>query len=205
LVGVVASWLVDAGGCGGAGALVDGGLHLIEEVVDVEEVALRLQVRHWERVVRLRHRGDARTVTTTSYCHQGLRGHVVNQGSALDGEAVKVHQALADLGVRRRVDVAAFRITEEVVQSVKPALPWVVGCVVAHVGSVLVDWVVDWAVALSLLGLVVAVVAGVVVRLPIVAIGMVHLRVGLVIVTCSAGWFTVWGAIATNLSIVLVR
>lgn len=42
LVRVVASGLVDAGGGGGAGALVDGGLHLVEEVVDVEEVALRL-------------------------------------------------------------------------------------------------------------------------------------------------------------------
>lgn len=189
LVRVVAAGLVDAGGGGGAGALVDGGLHLVEEVVDVEEVALRLQVGHGERVVRLWHRGDAWAVTASSYCHQRLRGHVVDQGSALDGKAVKVHQALADLGVRSWVDVAAFRITEEVVQGVKPALPWVVRCVLAHVSCVLVDWVVDRPVALWLLRLVVTVVAAVVVRLPVVSVRLVHLRVGMVIITCGAGCY----------------
>lgn len=228
LVCVVASGLVDAGGSGGAGALVDGGLHLVEEVVDVEEVALGLQVGHWEGVVRLGHRGDAGAVPASSYCHQGLRGHVVNQGSALDGEAVKLHQALADLGVRRWVDAATLGITEEVIKGVKPALPWVVACVLAYVGCVLVDWVVDWPVALRLLGLVEPTVPARVVWLPIVSIGLVHLRVGVVIVTRGTGcyvhvrtregtlvsqvWpgrriptFTVWGAVATDLTIVLVR
>lgn len=137
--------------------------------------------------MRLWHRGDTGAVTASSYCHQGLRGHVVDQGSALDGEAVKVHQALADLGVRSWVDIATFRVTEEVVQSVKPALPWVVGCVLAHVSCVLVDWVVDWPVALCLLGLVVSVVAAIMVRLPVVSVRLVHLRVGMVIITCGAG------------------
>ena len=222
----MASGLVDAGGGGGAGALVDGGLHLVEEVVDVEEVALGLQVGHWEGVVWLRHRGDAGAVTA-SYGHQGLRGHVVNQGSALDGEAVKVHEALADLGIRCWVDVATLGITEEVIQGVKPALSWVVVCVVAHLSRVLVDWVVHWAVALGLLRLVVSVVAAVVVRLPVVSVRLVHLWVGVVIITCGSGcyvhvrsrkctrvsqeWpgrrvptFTVWGTVA-NLSTMLVR
>lgn len=189
LVGVVASGLVDAGGGGGAGALVDGGLHLVEEVVDVEKIALRLQIGHRERVVRLWHRGDARAVSATSNRHQGLRGHVVNQGSALDGEAVKVHQALADLRVRCWVDVAALSITEEVIQGVKPSLPWAIGCVLAHVACVLADWVVDRPVALCLLGLVVPIVAAVVVRLPVVSIGLVHLRVGVVIITCGPGCY----------------
>ena len=225
---VVASGLVDASCRGGAGALVDGGLHLVEEVIDVEEVVLGLQVGHREGVVGLGHRGDAGAVSTTSYCHQGLRGHVVNQGSALDGEAVELHQALADLGVRRWVDVATLGITEEVIQGIKPALSWVVVCVLAHVGCVLVDWVVDWPVTLRLLGLVEPIVPAGVVWLPIASIGRVHLRVGVVIVTRGTGcyvhvrtregawvsqvWpgrriptFTVWGAVATDLTIVLVR
>lgn len=144
--------------------------------------------------MRLRHGGyagagaGAVAVAVAADGHEGLRGHVIDQGATLDGEAVEVHEALADLGVRGWVDVAAFRVTEKVIQGVEAALARVVVGVVAHVGGVLVDGVVDGTVALRLLGLVVPVVPAVV-RLPIVSIGLVHLRVGVVIVTRWAGCY----------------
>jgi len=108
-------------GARGTSILIDGGLHLLQDVVDLLQVLLGAQVRHGRQVVVLRERavgsaGNAERV-------RGLRHVLGGEAASLDAErGVDGHQGAADLGVRGRVDLAALHAAKEVVEVLKPAL-----------------------------------------------------------------------------------
>jgi hypothetical protein len=116
-----------AGG-GVTGILVDGVLHLAEEIVDLDEILLCAGIgRHWQ-IVLLGERvlGGGRT----SVSHGSVLRHVLGlrsgghgSGAAGDGHgAVKGQQRAADLAVGSGVDLAALCAAEEVIHHVEGAL-----------------------------------------------------------------------------------
>jgi hypothetical protein len=154
-VGVMGSGLLDTSSCGRVGALVDGGLHLLEELVDVEEVGLGPQIGHRrESILMLGHGGAAASVTTDRH-HGRAGGHVIRHPSALDWDTLEEGEAVSNLSIGRGVDLTTLGIAKEVVQSII-TLAVIVAAAVAKVGS-MVDGIVDWAVRAGLLRLVVAV------------------------------------------------
>lgn len=160
LVSVVSTWLVNTGGSSLIRALIHCSLHLVEEVIDVEQVTLRFQIWHRKRVVWLRHRRNLWT-TVAIHCHHRLRWHVINQGTAGDWKSVERHQTLADLWVGSWIDLTTLGIAEEVVQDIETTLSLIVidsRGVVTNVGGVMLNWVVAHAISLRLLWLVVTVV-----------------------------------------------
>lgn len=93
-VGVVRTGLLNTSGCGRVGALIDGGLHLLQELVDVQEVVLGSQVGHWwEGILML---GDGTTATTSVAMavtvdrdHRWASRHVVGHAASLDRNALE--------------------------------------------------------------------------------------------------------------------
>lgn len=181
--GVVSAGLLDASSSSRVRALVDRGLHLLQEVVDVEEIRLGSQVRHWrEGVLVLGHGRTAASVAVDRH-HRRARWHVVRHAACLDRHALQEGQAAADFSVGCRVDLPALGITKEVIQGVI-ALSIIITPVLAKVGSV-VDGIVHWAIRAGLLRLVVAggrVVVGILVATWCTAV--VHVAGG-VVVTCG--------------------
>ncbi len=99
LVSVVTSWEVDACSCSCSGVVVDGGLHLVQEVVDIDKIALGSEIWHRERVVRLRERSRNTTALTTDSNHL-LSWHIlINESAVLDRKSMQSHQALANLRI----------------------------------------------------------------------------------------------------------
>lgn len=136
--------------------------------------------------MRLGHRCNSRTMAASPNCHHWLRWHIVDKSSALDGEAVQLHQSLTHLRIRGWINLTTLGIAKEVIQNVKSPFPRVVRGMVTQVCCMLVDRIVHGTIALWLLGLIVAVMAAVVVRLPIVSVCLVHLGVGMIIITRGA-------------------
>lgn len=114
---VVSSGLLNACSCGVVGVLVDSALKLLQELVNVQEIALGPQVRQGKRV---------------GVVHRGVRG-LGNHGATVavlrharrlvtteDGEldTLETHQTLADIIVGRRVNGTALGIAEELIQSI---------------------------------------------------------------------------------------
>ena len=92
--------------------------------------------------------------------------------------------------VGRRIDLTAFGVTKEVVQSIKTASSIVVCSMLPNITSV-ADWVVNWSITGLLLRRVIAVVAIVLLNMPILRgwAGVHVLRV--IIISRSRSWFLV--------------
>lgn len=99
--------------------LVDGILHLLQELIDVDKVVLRADVAHWGEMV------DRSTVSTravaTTHGHRRGHGLVFRQratGQDRKRQILKTEEALADRCVRVKIKLTAFQIAKEFVQSV---------------------------------------------------------------------------------------
>jgi hypothetical protein len=99
--------------------LVDGILHLLQELVDVDQVVLRADVAHWGEMV------DRRTVSTravaTTHGHGRWHGLVFRHratGQDRERQILKTKEALANRCVRVKIELTAFQIAKELVQSI---------------------------------------------------------------------------------------
>lgn len=79
----------------------------------------------------------------------------------MDWKSLQSHQSLADLSVRRGINLSALGITKELIQGIVVALSGVIGSVLTNVSSV-ADGVVNGTVRSWLLRSVVRIVGGVV-------------------------------------------
>jgi hypothetical protein len=122
---VVGTGLSHASGSHVLITLVDGVLHLLQELVDVDQVVLGADVGHRRQVVR-RSRRTAGAVATAATAHRDTSRHglVLWDGSVQNGKLkrLETQQALAHGGVRVGVELAALEITKELVQGVVSAL-----------------------------------------------------------------------------------
>lgn len=113
---------VDGGvvGVGGASVFVDGGLHLLQNVVDLLEVILGAEVGHGREIVVLG-QGPGRAADSESV--RGLRHVLGGEAAGLDAQvSVDGHERAADVLVRGRVDLTTLHAAEEVVELVKATL-----------------------------------------------------------------------------------
>ena len=119
---------LDAGG-GMARVLVDGVLHLAQEVVKLNEVLLGPGAGH-RQIVLLRERVLRRGRAAVKHGRRGLMvlrlRHVLLRGShgasAHGQRAVQRHEGASDLGIGAWVDLAALGVSEEVIDQVIRAL-----------------------------------------------------------------------------------
>jgi alkylated DNA nucleotide flippase Atl1 len=102
--------------------LVDGVLHLLQELVDVDQVVFGTNVRHgWEMVGRSRATARAITTATTTNSDVSWHGLIFRNGSVVQNGQLKcleTKQALAHGGVRVGVKLASLEITEEFIQGI---------------------------------------------------------------------------------------
>lgn len=114
---------VDTGG-GMAGVLVDGILHLAEEVVELYKILLRSGIRH-RQVILLSKRVLRRRRAAVDHGGCWLR-HVLfggSHGAVRNREGtVERHERSSNLGIRGWVDLATFSVAEEVVDHVVGSL-----------------------------------------------------------------------------------
>lgn len=120
--------------------LIHSSLHLFEELIDVDQIILGAGVAHRGEMVSLSRHWTAGTVSTAgaTNCHSG-RDLLVLWHRAVDQrklKAVEAKQTLADRGVRGRVELAPFEVTEELVQSVVAAFLGFVGGVLVRIATV---------------------------------------------------------------------
>lgn len=101
----------------GAAVLVDGALHLLQDLIDLLQVTLSAQVWHWGQVVVLVHGALGSGVASNRWQCRGGR-HVLRADTAgVDGEgAVQGHQRPADLVVVAGLDSVALGGAKELVQ-----------------------------------------------------------------------------------------
>jgi hypothetical protein len=123
--------------------LVDGILHLTEDVIDVNQILLGARARHGQ-VLLLSQRVLTRGMTSVDRSGSMLR-HVLfscSHGTVGDREvAMKRHQGTANLGVGRRVNLATLGTAKEVVNHVICALSVVtaMSTVAKVLGTAIVD------------------------------------------------------------------
>lgn len=116
-VDIVSSSLLDTSSRGLVGVLVDSALKLLQELVNVQEIALGPQVGQGQRVGVV-HRGmrslGDHCATVTILRH--ARRLVATKNGELD--TLQTHQTLANIVVSRGIDGTALGIAEELVKSV---------------------------------------------------------------------------------------
>jgi hypothetical protein len=123
-VNVMSTGLGDASSCYILVALVDGVLHLLEELVDVEQVVLGSDVGHRGKVVS-RRLGATRAVTTTAADGDRCRDLLVFRNGAIeDGEleSLQAEETLANGGIGVRIELATLKVAEELIERVVAAL-----------------------------------------------------------------------------------
>lgn len=75
-VSVVVAWLLDSSGSRCVGVLIDGRLHLLQELINVHQIILGSQVWQWQGVLVLWHWTTMASVVTIDSNH-GWSMHVV--------------------------------------------------------------------------------------------------------------------------------
>lgn len=114
---IMSSGLLDTSSCSMVGILIDGALELLQELVDVQKVALCSQVRQWQGVgvVHWRMRSLSDHCATVA-----ILGHTGRLVAAKNGElhALETHQTLANVIIGRRVNSTTLGIAEELIESI---------------------------------------------------------------------------------------
>lgn len=134
---------VDVNSLGGlVRVFVDSALHLLQDLIDLDQIVLGAGVGHGRQVVLLGQRARTRRSTTdvlvVLYVLRGRSRHVVGarHGTGVEAEGtVEGEKGSAYLLVGSRVDLAALGVCKEVVDHVESALPVVVAAMVADVLS----------------------------------------------------------------------
>jgi hypothetical protein len=101
-----------------AGVVVDGVLHLAQEVVDMDEILLGACVGHGQ-VVLLSHGVVAGCGSVKNGSRASRLGHILSgwpHGTVGNRQgAVERQQRATNIGIRRRIDLAALGMSEEVI------------------------------------------------------------------------------------------
>jgi hypothetical protein len=143
-VHIVSTRLLNASSRGLVRVLVNGALELLQELVDVQEIALGPQVRERKRV-RVVHR-RVRSLSNHSATVAVLR-HARRLVTTKNGEldTLETHQTLANVVVGGRINGTTLSIAEELVQCIvsRTLTDLIVVCQLLG----LVDSIVDWAVS----------------------------------------------------------
>jgi hypothetical protein len=87
--------------------------------------------------------------------------HVVREAAAVDWKSLQSHQSLADLSIRRGINLSALGITEKLIQGIEVALSVIIGSMLTNISSV-ADRIINGTVRSWLLRSVVRIVSGVV-------------------------------------------
>lgn len=118
---VMRSRLVHTSGSCGVGVLVHCALHLLENLIDLDQVILGADIGHGRESVMLL--VGSVTAMTVDRDNRRCREVLCWERSRVNGECtVQRHQSLADLRIRGRIKLAALGLTEEIVQGVISAL-----------------------------------------------------------------------------------
>jgi hypothetical protein len=121
---VVSTRLSHAGSGNVLVALVDGVLHLLQELINVDQIVLGADVRHWRKMVRGR-MTTARAVATTTGDRNSSRHRLILGNRAIQNwklKGLETEQALADSRIGVGIELASLQVTEELVQSIVPTL-----------------------------------------------------------------------------------
>ena len=105
-------------------AFVDGVLHLLQELIDVEEVALGPHIAHGRQLVLHRLRATVAPTTTGAHGHWSRHRLVFRDGTtAEDGQlqVLQVQQTLTDRRVGVGVELASLQVAKEVVEGIVAA------------------------------------------------------------------------------------
>jgi hypothetical protein len=178
LVGVVGAWLLDSCGGGCVRALVHGGLHLLQELIDIHQIVLGSQVGHrWESILMCWHWACVTSMSTMAFDrdHRGSSRDIIGKTTSMDRNALELHQSLSNLSIRTRIDLAALRIPEEVIQSVVSAFSVVICGMMTDITS-MADGIVGRVVRRRLLKGIIADVSLVMRRGILGSRARVHLR-----------------------------
>lgn len=126
--------------------LVDGGLHLLEDLIDGGQVLTSLSVAHWGETVGL----DGICLIVATADSDGLIGRDTKAGrnDLRKLKTLKLEETAADALVVDRIELAALDLTEELIESIIPALASFE--VIGSLGSrcaVVCHWTVAWVLA----------------------------------------------------------
>lgn len=169
--------LVDSGGCHLVGAIVDGGLRLLHDLIHEEKIILRPQVVQSGQLILRGWRidPDLRASAAQGASSAGILGQSsIAHERQLTG--LNRQQTALDLGIRLRVEVAALRVVIEIVQRADALISNIQAGMVSSVPT-LVRGVEDMAVARRVRLLRRTIVSlGAVRRLMIVTQGRVRLQ-----------------------------
>jgi hypothetical protein len=105
-------------------ALVDGVLHLLQELINVDQIILGADVRHGRKMV-CGSMTTAGAVATTTGNRNGSRHVLVLGNRAIQNGKLKgleTEQALADSRIGVGIELASLQVTEELIQSIVPTL-----------------------------------------------------------------------------------
>ena len=125
---------------GRAAVLVDGALHLLQDLVDLLKVTLSSQVWHGWQVVVLVHGAVCRVAATDSR-ESGCSSHVLGtKATGMDRQgSVERHQRSSNVGIVGWVKAPPLSVSKKIVQIVVAA-PAVIGSAVAQrLGAVVGD------------------------------------------------------------------
>lgn len=125
--------------------LVDGGLHLLQELVNVHQVSFGAQIAHGGQMVGLGRDGSGGLVATMAAtdADHGRHGlvlwHCTTVGQR-QREAMEVEQTLAYGGIGGRVELTALQVSKELIEGIVATLLALVGRLV---GSIVANGIVD--------------------------------------------------------------
>lgn len=114
--------LSHASGCHILIAFVDGVLHLLKELIDVDQIVLGPNIGHGGKVVA-RSLATRAVAAATDRNRRGnllIFGHRAVENGELEG--LQTQQTLADRGVRVRIELTAFQIPKKLIQRVVATL-----------------------------------------------------------------------------------
>lgn len=118
---VVRARLVHASSGSRVGVLVDGALHLLKDLVDLDQIVLGADVGHGRQSVGLVV-GVVVVVAINTANRDGSGQVLGSQRAAVAEGTVERHQALANLGIRSRVELATLGLAKELVEDIVGAL-----------------------------------------------------------------------------------
>lgn len=142
VVDVVSTGLTDTGLGELTVILIDGSLHLLEDLVDGGQITTGFGVAHWWETVALERLVAVVSPCTTSYCRDGLVSRDGRQGRLSDQwqlKTLKLVQPLADVLIAQRIEATSLDLTEEIVESLETSLAGfeiIHGCLLRGCGCV---------------------------------------------------------------------
>jgi hypothetical protein len=124
-------------------ALIDGILHLLKELIDIDQIVLGANIGHRREVIS-RSRRTARAVSpTTATCDRDGCGHgLIFRYWAVENwqlESLEAKKPLPNGGIRAGIELTTLQVTEELVQRVVTPLAIIRGASIRALAKSVVD------------------------------------------------------------------